>query len=269
MVTFNHSGNIGDIIYSLYFCKELINAIDESKFNINLQINVKDPVAGAQKHPFGDVRLTKSAAEFMKALLESQEYINEVTIDENIPDKCVNLDLFRQLKINFVSGDIRSWYYNLSMQHLPREFWKPILMVNPNPLYKDKILFASTERYQNIFLDYKVLEPVKDKLIFVGLESEHKLFCEKYFNLEYLKCNTLEELAGYIAGAKGFVANQCGLYSIAECLKVPRVLTTCEYFNYSNRVCPGPVNVHPLGGWNEIASTSEKLLSSVKELINV
>ena len=35
-ITFIHSGNIGDILFSLYFCKELSNALGLEKFNFHI-----------------------------------------------------------------------------------------------------------------------------------------------------------------------------------------------------------------------------------------
>lgn len=48
---FNHSGASGDILYSLYFCKELSEAYGFKTFDFNIQTNVIDPNAGFHKHP--------------------------------------------------------------------------------------------------------------------------------------------------------------------------------------------------------------------------
>jgi hypothetical protein len=69
-------------------------------------------------------------------------------------------------------------------------------------------------------------------------------------------------------GAKGVVGGQSGLFSIAECLKVPRILVSPEFIKINGRIFPGPVNNHPMGGWNEVVVTEEKLIHMVQELIN-
>ena len=245
-ITFSHTGNIGDILFSLYFCKEFTIINKQDKFNFNIQINVEDPALKMLNHPFGTVRMTSESANFIKSLLESQEYINEVSISNDIPANAINLDLFRKLPCNFMAGDIRSWYYNLSKQHLPREFWKPIITSSTDDKYKDKILVISTERYQNVFIDYKQLKQFKNHLIFIGTEKEHNLFNDKYFNIEYKKCSSLLEIAKYMSGAKGVLGNQSGLYSLAECMKVKRILISAEYFMFNNKIVPGPVNNHPI-----------------------
>ena len=44
-------------------------------------------------------------------------------------DNTINLMDFKELTINIFGGDIRSWYYNLVSNHLPKEFLKPIIKV--------------------------------------------------------------------------------------------------------------------------------------------
>lgn len=259
----------GDILFSLYFCKELSEYLNLNKFNFNIQPNVIDPNnSNMQNHPNGKYRMTISAAKFLEDLLKSQSYINEVTFDEKIDErKYVNLDLFRTLPINFMSGDIRRWYYNLARMHLPADFTKPIINVEKNELFADKIILVYTERYKNITIDYNTLKPYKDHLIFFGLPYEYELFKREHFSLEYCPTKTALEAAKLIAGAKGFISNQGGLYSLAECMKVNRILISPEYLMYNNKLAPGPVNNHPQGGWHEVAATTEKMIDSLKELL--
>jgi ADP-heptose:LPS heptosyltransferase len=112
-----------------------------------------------------------------------------------------------------------------------------------------------------------MLKEFKDHLVFIGLPNEYELFKSKYFDLEYCPTKDLLEAAQYIAGAKGVIGNQSGLFSLTECIKVPRILLTAEYFKYKDNFYPGPVNVHPQGGWNEVAAITEKLKTAVKTLL--
>lgn len=258
----------GDILFSLYFCKELSEYLNENKFNFNIQPNVIDPNNNMQNHPNGKFRMTIGAAKFLEDLLKSQSYINEVTFEEKIDErKYVNLDLFRTLPINFMSGDIRRWYYNLARMHLPADFTKPIINVEKNELFADKIILVYTERYKNITLDYNALKPYKDHLIFFGLPYEYELFKREYFSLEYYPTKTALEAAKLLAGAKGIIGNASGLFSLAECLKINRIFLPSEIMIYNKNTSYGPVNVHPQGGWHEVASTTEKMVDSLKELI--
>lgn len=267
MITFNHSGGIGDILFSLYFCKDLMEASGENKFNFNIQINVKDLDLAIQNHPFGGVRMNEESANFLKPLLEYQDFINEITISDVCPQNAINLDYFRRLRLNFGSGDIRNWYYNLATNHLKKEFWKPNIKVNSDETYKDKILFCLTARYYNVFIDYKQLKEFSDNFVFIGFEKEHDEFEKKYFKIDYYKPINLKEAAEKIQGAKGFVGNQSGLYTVAECIKSKRILIGPEFVTYNNSVMPGPHNNHPIGGWCEDVSTTEKMIASIKEML--
>ena len=132
---------------------------------------------------------------------------------------------------------------------------------------KDKVIITLTERYQNIFINYKELEKFKDQLVFFGMEKEYNVFKEKNFEIPFHKCNTLLEIAEHLAGCKGFIGNQSGIYTVAECLKINRILLSPEYFIYNDRLAPGPANNHPQGGWNEVAGTTEKMIGSMEEML--
>lgn len=76
-------------------------------------------------------------------------------------------------------------------------------------------------------------------------------------------------VAKYIAGAKGFIGNQTGFFALAECMKVPRILLPAEWTKeISGKLVPGPKNVLPIGGWTAVASVTEKMVSTVNDLIN-
>lgn len=269
MLTFSHGGNLGDILFSLYFCTELAYSQRQAKYNFHIQTNVKDPFFFARKHPYGDVRMTTAAAEFLKPLLLVQPYINSVTYGDNIPDGCINLDRFRDLALNLSAGDNRHWYYNLTPVHLPREFWKSVLLVpETDRKFEGKILFSQTERYQNVTVDFSQLKRFADALVFVGTREEHERFCKICFPMEYCPVNNIYELAKYLNGARGFCAGQSGLFSLAECMKVPRILVAPEFTRFNNRIIPGPHNVHPLGGWCEDVSSTEKLMAAMTALLS-
>lgn len=68
MITFNHSGKLGNILYSLHFCKELATLNGDIQFNFHIQTNVNELD--------GSLGLNKKQVEFIKPLLEKQEYIN-------------------------------------------------------------------------------------------------------------------------------------------------------------------------------------------------
>lgn len=268
MLTFSLNGSLGDILFSLYICKELSELKGEKQFNYHIQIQ-----SDVQNTLIGERRIGFSIQDvyFILPLLQKQNYINEITFDKSIPNDCIDLKKFRDLDLmvlNIFAGDIRGYFYNLIDEHLPREFWKPIISVEPNFKFKDKILFTHTKRWINLKLDYKLLNPYKDHLVFIGLKQEYQEFKQKYFDLQYIKVDNMLEAAQYIAGAKGFIGNQSGLYTIAECLKSPRILLSPQIINFDGTTILGPFNNNPIGGWNEVAGINTKMISSLENLIN-
>ena len=155
----------------------------------------------------------------------------------------------------------------MSSRHLPREFWEPVLEVKPDDRFKGKIILISTPRYQNPFVDLKKLECFKEHFIFAGLPEEYTLFQKKYFKLEYLPASSMLEIARCMAGATGVIGNQSGLYTIAECLKVPRILIAPAFVMNNGRLERGPHNNQVQGGWGEDVSTTSRLTAMTAELL--
>ena len=69
-------------------------------------------------------------------------------------------------------------------------------------------------------------------------------------------------------GSIGYIANQTGFFSVAEALKVPRVLFPAEVMIEGGRQVLGPKNVLPLGGWCQTLSNNSKVLNTISQLIN-
>lgn len=264
---FSHTGSLGDILFSLYFCSELTRQLGIGQFDLHICTNVSDAGMKGFKHPYGNVRMTGNAAGFMRSLLEEQPYIRKVSVSDEPPENAVILDRFRDLKLNLSSGQIQNWYYQLTALHLPREFWKPVLTVQPDTRYRDKVFFTSTARYQNLYIDYNALEKYQDQLVFAGTPDEYRSFSGRYFDMQYVQAESLLELAGLFAGAKGLIGNQGGLFSVAECLKIPRILISPEYTLFKGIPGPGPHVNQPQGSWCEDAATTCKMIAALEELL--
>ena len=84
-------------------------------------------------------------------------------------------------------------------------------------------------RRQNKFIDYSFLSSYKNK-VFVGLENEKKDLKNKINNLEYYDSEDFLELASIIKNLKIFIGNLSFGYSMAEALKVPRLLESAPDF---------------------------------------
>ncbi len=262
-VSFCHSGNMGDVIHSCYFVKEYIAAKKLSDAIFHVRTNVPNPY-----WPSGRPMMSMDALAFLKPFLEL--IFDNVTHSDGVPDNCFDLDRFRKLPINFSGGDIRAWYYNLCPEHLPQNFDAPLVVPPANNLFKDRIILICTERYQNISFNWKILYPYRERLIFFGWRSEYEKFCSECFPVEFYKLQDAAEAASLMSGAGGVIGNSSGLFAIAESLKVPRVFLSPEFIRVENgNVIPGPVVLHPRGGWFEMVQTQEKFRYAVENLMNL
>ena len=270
MFTFCHAGKMGDILYSLYFCVESAFHFKHTKFDYALLIN-KKITDFSDQFPGDDILLTRETAEFIRPLLESQVYVDKVLICENLEKGYVDLNSFRRGYICPYGCEIRDWYYTFGKVTLPRAFWKRILYVDPNPAYKDKILFTLTDRYVNQGLDYTKLKEFRDRLVFIGTDREYQVFQKNFFELDRLELkpeDSLLTVAQYMAGAKGYMSNQTGFYALAELMKINRILLPPDWiWNEEKELVMGPKNNLPLGGWVNCVSFTPKMVASVKEML--
>jgi len=220
-LSFLHSGHMGDIVYSFPVIKEL-----SKNHNCNLYIQINKPMkAYYHKHPSQNVFLDERIVKLLLPLLRKQSFLNSVNIynDEKID---VDLDIFRDVPINIRFHSIR-WYSHITGVQPNME--NSFLSVEPHESIKNKIVLVRTHRYRNEYINYKFLEKTKN-LLFVGLKSEFNDLKKEIHNLEFYDCKDFLELAQIIKSSKFFIGNLCFAYSVAEALKVPRLLEACPDF---------------------------------------
>lgn len=267
MFTFNHSGKIGDLLYSLYFCRSINQVIGQEKFNFNIQYNVPEVMTGRE---YNKIRLTEAGAKFLQPLLKCQPYINNITLSETWDETKVqggfNLDNFRRFPINWIGGFIIEWYYNLTDIPVKRNYNNSILEVEPNKNYSDKIVIMATERYFNPFVDLSVLKQYEDKIIFIGLDDEYE-FIKKFLNIPRVEVKNALEVAQILKGAMLVISNANGNFAIAELVKANRILIQSHFEKSNDQVVLGPVNVLCHGGWYDYANTTDKLKGLMGYLI--
>ena len=271
MITFTHFGQTGDVILSLWFVKEYCQAKNQKCiFHLQTNVKIKKPSWIDQTHFNSTTYLSRQSAEFLKPLLQKCDFIDQVMIGDERPVGAINLNEFRDEGINVYGGDLRDNYYQFNELALPREYWKPVLDVEPSDQFKDKILFTLTERYVNRAINYVKLKKFEDRIVFMGTEKEYKRFCEMEWKVKQLITpKTLLEAAQWMKGSKGFISNQNGFFALAEALKVPRILFPPDWMQQPNcQIIPGPKNNLPLGGrcasiskYPIIQATVEKLFS--------
>jgi hypothetical protein len=214
-----HSGNAGDIIYALPVLKKIHK---DTGVNINLLLKTGRPltIASHMSHPLGNVMLNQKMIDMLLPLLKDQLYINkcETFAGQKVD---IDLDLFRSKVLPLESGNIARWCsYITGVTPILYKSW---LDVNGDTTYRDTIVIARSERYRNKYINYGFLNQYK-KLAFVGVESEFKDIKKQIPHIEWVQVKDFLTLAKIIAGCKFFIGNQSFPFSLAESLKVPRIL---------------------------------------------
>lgn len=205
-ITFLHSGHLGDIINSLPVVKEI-----SKKVKCNFLIKT---------HSSKNINLTKDAFNKIYPLLKSQPYISKV--DQYRGQKIdINLDFFRELPINFNVDSVR-WYSHLT--GVFPDLNKPYLLnIKKKYEYKNSIIIIRSLRRQNKNINFNFLKKNR-KIFFIGLYPEYLDLKKQIKNLNFYNCKNFLEMAEIINSCKLFIGNLSFGYTIAEALKVPRLL---------------------------------------------
>ncbi len=227
MKAFKHSGDLGDVVYSLPALKYL----GGGHYYLNWEHKTND-------YPGQPTKFNKKGYDIIKPLLEAQDYITEVTEwDGEYVD--INFDVFRnQPNIGTT---------NLARLHcdafgVPTSvIGKKWLSVDTKPLPNGKsVAFSRSARYHGHLSWGEVIKTYGDRAVFVGLIEEYEAFVNE-FNcryIPYLKTKDLLELAQYINGCELFVGNQSCPFAISQglgvrnLLEVSRSSPNCNFDNY-------------------------------------
>ena len=101
---------------------------------------------------------------------QKQNYINEAEIYSNQKID-IDLDFFRETQISVNFHSIR-WYSHLV--GVPIDMNKKYLEVEESKLFKNKIVIVRSQRYRNIFINYKFLERVLKILLLKQTNMQKK-----------------------------------------------------------------------------------------------
>jgi ADP-heptose:LPS heptosyltransferase len=249
MVKIIHSGNAGDLIYSLPAMRKAAE-IQGEKVHLYLRINVPGQYAG-MNHPLGNVQMNQTIAEMLTPLLMATDFIGNCEITEQPQEVHYNFDLFR--KIHNYTGHISQWYFHVYPE-LTCDLSIPVdFNLNPGNIAFD-IVLNRTSRYHNHTFDYSILKPYQERITFVGLPQEFKVISAKLPNIKHYEVDNFYELAQAIQGSQLFIGNQSMAFAIAEQMKHPRIL----------EICPTAHNVIPTGANGYGAWTILNLLQIIK-----
>ncbi|RYE21975.1 MAG: hypothetical protein EOP42_25110, partial [Sphingobacteriaceae bacterium] len=208
-----HSGNAGDIIYSLPTIKK-ISEITGVPINLYLRLNqhLPTPIYSTTAHALGSVMINQKMADMLFPLFNLQSYVNESCVYNNQKIH-IDLDFFRSKTIPLSNSNIARWYSYTT--GITPELWKPWLQAEPDYYYADKIILARSERYRNSTIRYSFLKTYKN-ILFIGVKSEYEDMKNAIPNLQWLQVKDFLELTRIIAGCKFFIGNQSFPYAIAE-----------------------------------------------------
>ncbi len=233
-VHFKHFGLAGDIIYAIPAMKTLAG---NKKIHLHLQINQKSLYKKSMKHTNQGKILTEKSVELMAPLLLSQP---EFAVCDILTDQKIDYDLdeFRNFPFDYNTNHICRWYFH--MYGITADLGKPWLTVQPDKSMANEIVIARSFRYRSPGISYRFLNNYTN-LTFVGLTEEYEDIKQSIPNLKYKPVKHFLELAQIIGGCKFFIGNQSFPFSLAEALKVKRVLEVC--FECPN-VIPEGVNAY-------------------------
>lgn len=205
MTTFKHSGNLGDIIFSL----PTIIALGGGRLYIS---NGK----GKLMRP-----MSKAMVAQIIELIKDQPYLTEV-LPYNNEAVDYDLDKFREKhgpgsNVHLALRHLQAFGVNFDLD-LP---W----ISNIQPLYLNDIVLQNGFRCRDVNLNWKELKGFEDKCVFVGFKNEYRQFRRMTrLNVRFHQITSLLELARIIKGSKLFVGNQSLGFALAEAMKHPRVL---------------------------------------------
>lgn len=218
--TFKHIGLIGDIIYSIPCMLALAGY---KKIELYLDLSQKSMYPKGHKHYNGDKILTSKSVEFLAPLLLNN---SQITICKEHEGEPIDYDLneFRRYPFDYRMGHICRWYFlAFGVNYDLGKNWVSVIKKEE---YKDEIIISRSFRYRAPAIQYNFLSKINN-VTFIGLDDEYADMKEAIPNLKYKKVLNALELAQTIAGCKFFIGNQSFPFSVAEALKVKRVLEIC------------------------------------------
>ncbi len=200
---FHHSGDLGDIIYSL----PTIAALGGGMLYLSPQVS---PMRTRQAP-------TQASTDSLATLLQHQESIWQTVYTESRPFSTdYDLNQFRRYYTEHrVSRDESIVQMIAHTFGVDCDGSKPWL--NVPPIEKvDRIIVNRTDRYHNdAFPWFQIVAQHGQRLLFVGLKDEHEKFCKMYGQVEYRKTGTILELAQVIQSGRCFVGNQSAPMALA------------------------------------------------------
>ena len=247
----------GDLINFLPGVKHICEATKTKAalfLGLNIEWAMSEPVSRGRA---SNITLTEKHLEMFRPLLLNQSYIASVdSLEKKNPDlynqwceafktaadyqsaakwysehdEMIDLDKQHLIPCNIPYGNIFRWQF-YAYPEMSCDLSKPWLSVPVNDSVPDKtIVINRTERSRNEIINYKFLFDYKDRIVFAGSYQEWLRFRQDTgFEVAFFEAKDFLELAIAIRSCKFFIGNQSLCFSLAEAMKVPRILETCPY----------------------------------------
>jgi len=211
MTTFSHSGDAGDIIYSL----PVVRFFGGGDFFLS-------------PADFTRVKMTPDRVKLFSTLLESQDYIKKVGFHYGREVE-FNLDGFRERFGEYaqcetlVEMHCRKWGVPEHVLDIP---W-----ISVDPVREEEVVVNLTIRWRNPSFPWKdVYRKYHKSMGFVGSKHEHVQFETHYGPVRHIETKDMHDIASVIAGSKLFIGNQSMPLAIAHAMQHPAV---CEYSRFA------------------------------------
>ena len=210
--TFKHSGDMGDIIFSL----PVIRALGPGALFLDPEGGEREPLVSWAR--FNNTKLNEKCIEQLRPVLEAQPYIEEVKLWRG-SQVAGNLDFFRQ----------HVKYNNLSDSHLAafnvpfKERDTPWLSIPPKKIPGKSVVFSRSARYHGnySFWEQQIPDSLTEKGIFIGYEKEYEYFCYTFphLKIDFYQVEDIYEMAQLISGCSLYIGNQGLPHALAEAMK--------------------------------------------------
>jgi hypothetical protein len=174
----------------------------------------------------------------------------------------LNLSLFREAGLELDRGNIARW--NFYTTGINADLSKPWLNVNSNREFSESIVLARSSRYNNPLISYSFLSEYN--VVFVGVKQEYEKMKRSIPNLVWHAVSSFLEMAEVIKGSKLFIGNQSFPFSVAEGLKVVRLL---EVYHRIPNVIPEGQNGYDFCFQKHFEYLVDSLVSNDKRFVYV
>lgn len=229
--TFKHSGDLGDLWYSL----PVVRGLGGGRMELSTE-GLGEKIDGSRSG------FTGETAALAIPLLEAQEYISSTGIWDG-REVDFDLDTFRDGRdyTQYNLCEMVADTFGLDFHDVAREPW---LKCGRKPVART--VFARSTRYRNEHVDYhRIRGRDRNDSVFVGFPHEHADFQTRFGPISHYPVRDFLEMAEVINGAELFVGNQSCPLAIAIGLGRPYVVEVCR--DCRNTIFPRDNGVHMFG----------------------